>query len=258
MFSPFGPREELKSQEEEVLEQDTATAELSNDPDANVLDVLGDRPLVDDEVDQATRLLNDVAHEGLLHEVSEMATTSSGELGKLSTLEEMVDENFAARYGSRTYSLSDEGQMNDDLIMLKTPEELAAENGNMPFIGVSDQDHNVGVMAIYDYMANMLNMDEDRLNQAMAAGGVDDNRSTLSSFYEIAGSIPFIGQYIQALDNSIAQGQIEAGQKDVDPVVGTKPEVEVPEVQINSLDLNPNDPRVDPNIASGPKAPGMA
>ncbi len=210
-------------------------------------------------LDTFFRINGDGSNEDRIAMAKEMTDAVGG--GKATSVNEamggMMDDNTAARYGSLSSNTSSEARMEQRQWELKTPEELAMQDENMPVIGNSP---DVAIQAIYEYLTQM-KFDEDELNRSLAAGGVDNDRATLTSFFEMVPGLSFIGDYIQALDHDLMSEELQNGEE-ADPVVGTAPEPEVVEQQLAEAQLaneanltnDPNNPLVGgPSAPSGPR-----
>lgn len=252
MMNPFARSPEIEVEPEIEVDADILTAEEQTKALLESADIGGNAHALD----TFFRINGDGSNEERIAMAKEMTDAVGG--GKATSINEamggMMDDNTAARYGSLSSNTSSAARMEQKQWELKTPEELAMQDENMPVIGNSPE---VAIQAIYEYLTQM-KFDEDELNRSLAEGGVDNNRATLNSLYDMVSGIPFIGEYIQTLDFGLMSDELQNGEE-ADPVVGTAPEPEALEQQAaeaqlaNELDQS-NDPNMNP-FQGGPSAP---
>tara|TARA_R110001592_G_scaffold3525_37_gene20316 strand:+ start:539 stop:1264 length:726 start_codon:yes stop_codon:yes gene_type:complete len=177
-------------------------------------DMLTDPDLTKYDVDVISMRLGDTGNEAALSSLDNAADVSGGQLGKMNTLERDVDQSNLRVQGSLSKNLSDGEQVNHEKM----------EHSGYPVVQGAD-DMNPAIAAMYMAL-NMFGISRGQLTEALAANGPDDDRATLSSFYEMAeeANLGKLMDYIQDTDGFAAHFQVEAGMKDVAPVVGTEPE----------------------------------
>ncbi len=131
-----------------------------------------------------------------------------------SVADEMKSKDLAA--GNRIES----GVENDVL-----DESNPAHNGedmDMPLLR-DGEDMNPMIAALYMAFLPM-GLSYGQLNEAMAAGGPENDRETLSVFHGFAedNGMTGLAEFIQSVDEFAMQEQMNDGMKDVAPVVGTE------------------------------------
>lgn len=216
-------------------EEQAALDLAANDPvyDPNILNTLGDRALVGSEVDYASLQIGDTGSEAHLGIIGDMATVSSGEFGKMGTLEKDVDQSVQARVGDRSFNLSDQAQMRHE-DRVQGIEELNYDVPEMPNVYDLD-DMQLAIAAAYEQL-EMAGINASDLNAAMAAGGPDNDFETLSALYDIAeqNQLEHVTEYLQNVDQSFVIMQMDQGIENV-----------VPAIEANAPAFAMNDPRYD-------------
>ena len=222
-----------------------------------VLDELGSRALVGQEVDLLSLQLGDTGSEAHLGVVENMASASSGELGKLSALERDVDQNNLRLQGDRSFNLSDGGQANQEMIF---------DQADMPH----PSETNPAIQALYMVMLgagvspNQLsetveaNASNGDLDAAAAANLLEDN-AALEALYEIAEKFgnSDLNEYMQDAHSFVVAGMAESGIKDLPEVIGTEPEPDAatPDAEF-AITAPSNQMEVQLGGLNGPAAPG--
>ncbi len=196
--------------------------------------VMENPDLTEYDADVISMKLGDSGNEQALYQLKEMADTSSGELGLMHKIERDVDESMARYDGSRSQNLSESAQMGHEVHNLS----------DMPV--ARGEDMNPVIAAIYMALG-AFGISEGTLNEAMAAGDVDNDRATLEVFHELAekSGLHELVEYIQGADEVAMHAQLEAGIRDVAPAIGT-PEV----VAENNMEM-----QLQPEGLTGPSAP---
>ncbi len=133
------------------------------------------------DVDYVSLLIGDSGNEQALGQIMDMADTSSGELGKMRTLERDVDQNVMRLQGSLSKNLSDMHQNRHQAME------------NMPNV-TGPEDVEPAIAAVYEQL-EQAGIPEADLIGALAAGGPEDNVATLAALNDMAGEE--LGEYIQ-------------------------------------------------------------
>lgn len=131
-----------------------------------------------------------------------------------------------------------------------------SEDMDLPLLKDKD-DMNPAIAAMY-LALTLFGISQNQLNEAMAANGPDDDRSTLDKFFELAeeNGLDGLAEYIKDVDEFAMNMQIQDGMKDVDPAIGTEPEpvVETPEAELQAELVARQELEREMEL-SGPKAP---
>lgn len=218
-------------------------------------------------VDTISQQVGDSGNEALLREMRELADRTGDSLGKLTELEQDVDESYDRLQGSRNKNLSEEARMEhfatydpDRLggiqIEPETPEGVHRVGERHDQDGVySDVRATINGLAL---SMSAQGVDWDELNQALGKGGslesLDQMRDALSGLNDVAmnrAGFAGFGAFFQALDSELFDRQrAENPRGDVRPALGTpEPEVTPPQM-VYRPDQQPNGP--------GTGSPGMS
>lgn len=221
--------------------------------------------------DTVSQQVGDSGNENLLRELRELADRTGDSLGKLTTLEEDVDQSYERLYGSRNKNLSEAARM--EHFATYDPERLGIDI-TPPVIDVMPEGtHMVGngrheqdgvqsdvraMLTNYTVSMNALGIDFDELNGALSRGGAMESigqmRDALQGLNNIAMSragFAGFGAFFQALDADLFERQkVENPKAEVRPALGTpEPEVTPPQYALNNPNMN--GPNTNPGIAPG-------
>ncbi len=193
--------------------------------------VLNDPDFTRYDADVIAMRLGDVGKDEMYNYLKEMADLSSGQLGLMHAIERSVDNGLKRFDGSLSQNLSEIAQFKHEALELGASDKLSFDTPDMPHIGNNYDDLQSSLYFIYEQLLEA-GVSETDLNQAMAAGGIDNDRATLSSFYDLAQDNDItLSSYIQNVDQAYVDIMHADGVKDIKAVVGTV--TEEPELAVN-------------------------
>lgn len=197
--------------------------------DAHFKNILDDVNLRLNDIDVVYNAVTNSGNEQGFEQILELASVTGDKLGKMGELAEGVDQSMQAREGNRTVNLSGEERLEHREEFLTRQDQTQIETLDYAPPPVRSEDDLEMALSELCLLLDEAGVPEHEIQNALAAGGVDNNFAKLEAFKELAQDykVPEAQGYLNIVENYLIEAKL-------------LPE---PVLAVAAPAFNPNDPR---------------